>query len=139
MRKAKLYLAGMALGIFLTAGNMPLVAKAANISPNSRGTIITDNDVPGDNGEIPPDYVRVQNPGTEEYVVIPEEDVPQAFVKVQDPKTQEYVYILEEDVPLASIGLPATGDSSHTVLWLILFMTSLGGMIYLLPGLKSGR
>ncbi len=85
MRKAKLYLAGMALGIFLTAGNMPLVAKAANISPNSRGTIITDNDVPGDNGEIPPDYVRVQNPGTEEYVVIPEEDVPQAFVKVQDP------------------------------------------------------
>ena len=60
-------------------------------------------------------------------------------MKVQDPKTQEYVYILEEDVPLASIGLPATGDSSRTVLWLILFMTSLGGMIYLLPGLKSGR
>ncbi len=37
---------------------------------------------------------------------------------------------------MAFIGLPCYGDSSRTVLWLILVHDILEGMIYLLPGLE---
>ena len=50
----------------------------------------------------------------------------------QDPVTEDYVYIPEEDVPLASIGTPQTGDATGNH-WMMLFMMSLGGMIFLLP------
>ena len=86
------------------------------------------------NEEIPvleevPVVVEIDSPDT---VIILDEEVPQAFVKVKDPVTEDYVYIPEEEVPLASIGAPETGDVSGNY-WMMLFMMSLGGMIFLLP------
>ena len=91
-------------------------------------------------------YERVVNPVTEEttYELNEEisvmEEVPEA-VTIDSPDTviildeevpQAYVYIPEEDVPLASIGTPQTGDATGNH-WMMLFMMSLGGMIFLLP------
>ncbi|MCI8978363.1 MAG: hypothetical protein HFI99_15285 [Lachnospiraceae bacterium] len=86
------------------------------------------------NEEIPvleevPVVVEIDSPDT---VIILDEEVPQAFVKVKDPVTEDYVYIPEEEVPLANIGAPETGDVSGNY-WMMLFMMSLGGMIFLLP------
>lgn len=86
------------------------------------------------NEEIPvmeevPEAVTIDSPDT---VIILDEKVPQAYVKTQDPVTEDYVYIPEEDVPLASIGTPQTGDATGNH-WMMLFMMSLGGMIFLLP------
>ncbi len=86
------------------------------------------------NEEIPvmeevPEAVTIDSPDT---VIILDEEVPQAYVKTQDPVTEDYVYIPEEDVPLASIGTPQTGDATGNH-WMMLFMMSLGGMIFLLP------
>ena len=76
-----------------------------------------------------PEAVTIDSPDT---VIILDEEVPQAYVKTQDPVTEDYVYIPEEDVPLASIGTPQTGDATGNH-WMMLFMMSLGGMIFLLP------
>ncbi len=86
------------------------------------------------NEEIPvleeiPEAATADSPDT---VIILDEEVPQAYVKTQDPVTEDYVYIPEEDVPLASIGTPQTGDATGNH-WMMLFMMSLGGMIFLLP------
>ena len=82
-----------------------------------------------------PEVVEIDSPDT---VIILDEEVPQAFVKVQDPVTEDYVYIPEEEVPLANIGAPQTGDNSGNF-WMMMFMMSLGGMIFFLPELKSGK
>ena len=86
------------------------------------------------NEEIPvleevPETVTIDSPDT---VIILDEEVPQAYVKTQDPVTDDFVYIPEEEVPLASIGTPQTGDATGNH-WMMLFMMSLGGMIFLLP------
>lgn len=83
-----------------------------------------------------PEVVEKESPDT---VIIIDEDVPQSYVKVQDPDTEDYVYIPEEEVPLASIGTPQTGDNSNSNFWMTLFMISLGGMIFLVPGLKRRK
>ena len=92
------------------------------------------------NEEIPvleevPAVVEIDSPDT---VIILDEEVPQAFVKVKDPVTEDYVYIPEEEVPLANIGAPETGDVSGNH-WMMLFMMSLGGMIFLLPEFWRGK
>ena len=92
------------------------------------------------NEEIPvleevPVVVEIDSPDT---VIILDEEVPQAFVKVKDPVTEDYVYIPEEEVPLANIGAPETGDVSGNH-WMMLFMMSLGGMIFLLPEFWRGK
>ena len=62
-------------------------------------------------------------------VTIFEDDVPTTYVKVQDPETEEFIYIPEDEIPLYGFEVPETGDSGKTTLWAFLSTASLIGVV----------
>ena len=66
-------------------------------------------------------------------MTIYEDDVPTTYVKVQDPESEEFMYIPEDDIPLYGFETPETGDTARTALWAALSGASLLGAAVLLP------
>ncbi len=91
-----------------------------------------DNPPPGGNTP-PPELPDPNEPDSPDEVTIYDGDTPTTYFRVQDPETEEYVYVPEEDVPLAVMyddEVPKTGDNSH---WLmVICLLSLGGITALL-------
>lgn len=77
MKKIKVHLAAMVLGVMLVAGNMPLEVHAVNPSPNAEGAVIADENVPlaGDI-ELQGEDDTADSTGTPEVTSIQDETVP---------------------------------------------------------------
>lgn len=126
----------LALSVVLAAGSVGLTAYAA-ISPSSGGTTVSRGNrrdpepVTIENNIVPlaelPSEPSVEIPEEEvPLAVISEEDVPLAMLPSEEVPLAE---ISKEEVPL--VGLPKTGDSSRSGLWLMLFAGSGVGIVAL--------
>lgn len=87
---------------------------------------------PGDYnpGNDEPNLPDPNEPGAPDEVTIIQDDVPLTYIKVQDPETEEYVYLPEDEVPMASV--PKTGD--NLLLWF--FAAAVSGLAALATGRK---
>ena len=76
-----------------------------------------------------PELPDPNEPDSPDVVTIVEDDVPTTYVKVQDPETEEFIYIPEDEIPLYGFEIPETGDSGRTTLWAFLSTASLIGVV----------
>ena len=76
-----------------------------------------------------PELPNPNEPDSPDVVTIFEDDVPTTYVKVQDPETEEFIYIPEDEIPLYGFEVPETGDSGKTTLWAFLSTASLIGVV----------
>ena len=103
---------------------------------NPPPTDTTDDNPPPERPEEPPVLPELPDPNepdSPDTVTIYEDDVPTTYVKVQDPESEEFMYIPEDDIPLYGFETPETGDTARTALWAALSGASLLGAAVLLP------
>ena len=100
--------------------------SAADINPATESGIDPDLNPGSETGQLP----DPNDPDSPESVVIMEEGVPRTYLKVWNPEEETWVYLPEDEVPLAWL-LPPTSDESRDILWVLLYLTSLGGIAVL--------
>lgn len=93
----------------------------------------------GENPGYPTELPDPNDPNSPARITIWEDGVPKTYVKVWNPETGMWEYILEEEVPLSWQDLPQTGDKSRNVLWMVLFISSIVGIIWLIAVRRKER
>lgn len=68
-------------------------------------------------------------PEMPEQITLFENGVPRGYRRVWNPDTQQWEWIPEDEIPLT--GLAKTGDDSHPMLWIALFLGSIVGIVTL--------